>query len=211
MLQQAVTPGQLYHFKVGVADAGDGIFDSGVLMKIKSFYGYASMPIANFLTSINGNMVTFNNTTNWAKYFVWDFGDGSTDSVFANNTSITHVYSNNGSYEVKLEAHNYYQVNTTLQNIQIGNAQGIVVEKGNTFEFIPSGAENTYQLNISLNQPQDVSILITDVSGKPVRTMLMKAQKEISHTFQLSGMAKGIYILQVNSRESSFVRKVINK
>ncbi|MEI6696604.1 MAG: choice-of-anchor L domain-containing protein [Bacteroidota bacterium] len=211
MLQQAVTPGQLYHFRVGVTDVSDQVFDSGVFMKIKSFYGYASMPIANFSSVINGNMVTFSNTTNWAKYFVWDFGDGSTDSVFANNISITHVYSNNGSYDVKLEAHNYYQVNTILQTIQIGNTQGIHGAKGNTFEFIPSGAENTYLLNISLNQPQDVSILIADVSGKPVRTMLLKNQQEISHTFCLSGLAKGFYVLRVNTRENSFVRKVINK
>jgi len=211
ILQQVVTPGQLYHFKVGVADAGDQAYDSGVFMKIKSFYGYASMPIANFSSVINGNMVTFNNTTNWAKYFVWDFGDGTTDSVFTNNTSITHVYNSNGSYVVKLEAHNYYQVNTIIQQIEIGNTQGITVTKGNTFEFIPYGAENSYQLNIALNQPQDVNIIISDISGKPVRNMLLTAQKEIRYTLQLSGLAKGVYILQVNTRENSFIRKVINK
>lgn len=38
MLQQVVIPGQLYHFKVGVADCGDFAYDSGVFMKIKSFF-----------------------------------------------------------------------------------------------------------------------------------------------------------------------------
>ena len=44
---------------------------------------------------------------------------------FTNNTSVTHVYNSNGTYEVKLEAHNYYQVNTVIQTVQIGNTQGV--------------------------------------------------------------------------------------
>jgi hypothetical protein len=211
MLQQVVTPGQLYHFKVGVADAGDQAWDSGVLMKIKSFYGYASMPIANFLFSVSGNNVNFVNTTNWAKYYVWDFGDGTTDTVYNTKSTITHFYIEEGSYEVSLEAHNYYQVNKIIKTVQVGNAQGITITKGNTFELIPGGAENSYQLNIALQQAQDVNIIISDISGKPVRTMFLKAQKEISHTFQLNGLAKGVYILQVNTNENTFVRNVINK
>ncbi|MFZ4739729.1 MAG: choice-of-anchor L domain-containing protein [Bacteroidales bacterium] len=211
MLQQAVIPGQQYHFKVGVADAMDQAYDSGVFIKIKSFYGYASMPIANFSSSVNGNMVTFNNTTNWARYFVWDFGDGTTDSVFNNNTSVTHVYNGDGTYEVKLEAHNYYQVNTFIQTVQIGNIQGVTESKGNTFELIPSGNENNYQLNISLNQPQDVSVNITDITGKIVRKMFFKDQQEINHTIRLSGLAKGIYFMQIKTKENTFSKKVINK
>jgi hypothetical protein len=210
MLQQAVTPGQLYHFKIAVADAGDASYDSGVFMKIKSFYGYASMPVANFSSSINGNAVTFENTTDYAKYFVWDFGDDVTDTVYPDNNTITHVYNNNGSYDVKLEAHNFYQVNTIVKAVQIGNSQDISEINGNKFELIPLTAD-TYQLNISLQQPEDVSLRITDISGKPVRTMFLKAQKEISHTLRLSGLAKGVYILQVNALENVFVRKVINK
>ncbi|NVN94494.1 MAG: T9SS type A sorting domain-containing protein [Bacteroidetes bacterium] len=211
LLQQVVTPGQSYHFKVGVADAGDRAYDSGVFLKIKSFYGYASMPIANFSSIVNGNMVTFNNTTNWARYFVWDFGDGTTDSIFTNNTSVTHIYNGDGTYEVKLEAHNYYQVNTFIQTIQIGNTQGVTENKGNTFELIPSGNENAYQLNISLNQPQDVSVNISDITGKIVRKMFFKDQQEINHTIRLTGLAKGIYFMQIKTKENTFFKKVINK
>jgi len=211
MLQQVVIPGQQYHFKVGVADAMDQVYDSGVFMKIKSFYGYASMPVANFSFSVNGNMVTFDNTTNWAKYFVWDFGDGTTDTIYANNTSITHVYSVDGTYDVSIEAHNYYQVNKITKTVQIGNLQGVGENKGNTFELIPSGTENTYQLNISLNQSQDVSIYIVDISGKPVRTIIINGQKEINQIIDISNFSKGVYILKINSKETSFCKKLINK
>ena len=211
MLQQAVTPGQLYHFRIGVADVSDGAYDSGVFMKIKSFYGYASMPVANFSFSVNGNMITFDNTTNWAKYFVWNFGDGTTDTAYTNNTSITHVYSVDGTYDVSIEAHNYYQVNKITKTVQIGNLQGVGENKGNTFELIPSGTENTYQLNISLNQSQDVSIYIVDISGKPVRTIIINGQKEINQIIDISDFSKGFYILKINSKETSFCKKLINK
>ncbi|MFZ4401741.1 MAG: choice-of-anchor L domain-containing protein [Bacteroidales bacterium] len=210
LLQQVVTPGQSYHFKVGVADAGDRAYDSGVFMKIKSFYGYASMPIANFSFSINGNIVSFVNTTNWAKYYVWDFGDGTIDTVYNVKSTISHTYANEGSYVVKLEAHNYYQVNTIIKTVQIGSI-GLSENNGSSFELIPSGTENSYELNATFSQPQNLNIHITDISGKIVRSISLDAQKEIHHTFNLTGLSKGVYILQLKTNENTFVRKVINK
>ena len=211
LIQQVVVPGQLYHFKVGVADAGDAAYDSGVLMKIKSFYGYASMPIANFNSTINGNSVTFNNTTSWAKYYVWNFGDGTSDTVYTNNTSITHIYNANGSYTVELEAHNYYQINKISQIIQIDNSQSISNTKGNTFEIIPSHTENAYQLNINLNQSQDVIINITSISGQIISEFVVRGQKEINQLIDLSTFSQGVYILKVKTKENTFIKKVINR
>lgn len=210
-LSQVVIPGQTYHFKVGVADRGDFSLDSGVLMKIKSFYGYASMPIANFNSTISGNTVTLDNTTNWAKFYVWHFGDGSTDTVYTNNTSITHFYANDGRYDVVLEAHNYYQIDTIIQSIQIGSSVGINNAKGNTFELLNANTDNAYQLNISLNRAQNVCILITNISGQTVKEISISNQKEISQLINLNEFSKGLYIIKVNTSENSFVKKVINR
>lgn len=210
-LSQVVTPGQTYHFKVGVADRYDFSFDSGVLMKIKSFYGYASMPIANFNSTIIGNTVTLDNTSNWAKFYIWHFGDGSTDTVYTNNTSITHFYANDGRYDVVLEAHNYYQIDTIIQSIQIGSSVGINNAKGNTFELLNANTDNAYQLNISLNRAQNVCILITNISGQTVKEISISNQKEISQLINLNEFSKGIYIIKVNTSENSFVKKVINR
>jgi PKD repeat protein len=210
-LSQVVTPGQTYHFKVGVADCGDAAFDSGVFLKIKSFYGYASMPIANFNSTISGNAVTFDNTTNWAKFYVWHFGDGTTDTVYTNNTSISHFYANDGRYDVVLEAHNYYQIDTIIQNIQIGSTVGINNAKGNTFELLSANTDNAYQLNISLNHTQNVNITITNISGQKVKEILINNQKEISQLIDLNEFSRGIYVIKVNTAENSFVKKVINR
>lgn len=210
-LSQVVIPGQTYHFKVGVADRGDYSYDSGVFLKIKSFYGYASMPIANFNSTISGNTVTLDNTTNWAKYYVWNFGDGSTDTVYTNNTSITHFYENDGRYDVVLEAHNYYQIDTIIQSIQIGSSVGINNAKGNTFELLNANTDNAYQLNISLNRAQNVCILITNISGQTVKEISISNQKEISQLINLNEFTKGLYIIKVNTSENSFVKKVINR
>ena len=210
-LSQVVIPGQTYHFKVGVADCGDYAYDSGVFLKIKSFYGYASMPIANFNSTIIGNAVTFDNTTNWAKFYVWHFGDGTTDTIYTNNTSISHFYANDGRYDVVLEAHNYYQIDTIIQSIQIGSSVGINNAKGNTFELLNANTDNAYQLNISLNRAQNVCILITNISGQTVKDISISTQKEISQLINLNEFSKGIYIIKVNTSENSFVKKVINR
>jgi hypothetical protein len=62
-----------------------------------------------------------------------------------------------------------------------------------------------------LNQPQDVSINISDITGKIVRKMFFKDQQEINHTIRLSGMTKGIYFMQIKTKENTFFKKVINK
>lgn len=169
------------------------------------------MPIANYNATINANFVTFNNTTNWAKYYVWDFGDGTTDTAYTNNTSITHIYATDGIYNAVLEAHNYYQIDTVMQTLQIGDVQGINHIQGNTYELVPSNNANAYILNISLNQVQDVTISIANISGQIVKQIPIQNQKEINQIIDLSNLSKGVYILKVNTKENSFVKKVINK
>ncbi len=211
LLQQVVIPGQTYHFKVGISDCGDNAYDSGVFMKIKSFYGYASMPIANFNSNINGNSVTFDNTTNWAKFYVWDYGDGIKDTVYTNNTSITHNYTSVGSYDVILEAHNYYQIDTVMQTIQIGNVQVLNHIQSNSFEMIQSINPNSYDLHINLNRVQDVTISIADISGQIVKIIPIHNKEEIYQNIDLSNLSKGVYILKVNTKEKIFVKKLINR
>ena len=51
----AVIPGETYHFKLAIADAGDGIYDSGVLLESGSFKSQGSADFLSF-----GFLVTLN-------------------------------------------------------------------------------------------------------------------------------------------------------
>lgn len=65
------------------------------------------IPIPGFSFTVNGNTVTFTNTTDNANgigpvSYLWDFGDGSTST----EANPVHTYAINGSYTVKLTATN---------------------------------------------------------------------------------------------------------
>lgn len=64
------------------------------------------MPVANFsaspqITTLNDPNVTFDNTSNSAALWFWDFGDGSSDII---QNPPTHTYSDTGTYNVSLIA-----------------------------------------------------------------------------------------------------------
>lgn len=74
-----------------------------------------TLPVANFLSTINGNVVTFTNTTNDGDTYNWDFGDGATST----DTNTVHTYLNGGDYDVRLIAINDCGNDTIIKQIQL--------------------------------------------------------------------------------------------
>jgi PKD repeat protein len=74
-----------------------------------------TIPVANFLYTINGNTVQFNNTTFDGDTYFWNFGDDST-SV---DTNTVHTYIEGGDYNVMLVATNECGKDTVIKQIQI--------------------------------------------------------------------------------------------
>lgn len=62
-------------------------------------------PTASFTSNAPvcmGSVITFNNTSTFSNYWIWDFGDGNTSNV----QNPSHIYSSAGYYDVKLIAGN---------------------------------------------------------------------------------------------------------
>ncbi|MCF8238136.1 MAG: choice-of-anchor L domain-containing protein [Saprospiraceae bacterium] len=104
-----VIPGEVYHAKIVVADAADGILDSSVFLSVESLCGDSLLhPIAQIskLEYTGPKSIAMNG---WLKYgydeWTWDFGDNSTK--FKNQFSVNHTYANPGLYTVKMYGSNY--------------------------------------------------------------------------------------------------------
>ena len=112
-LSNNVTPNYTYHFKIAIADAGDGISDAAVFIKWGSFLGNEPLPYAFFThQDLGNNNSKFNNFSTGADSYLWDFGDGQTSNL----VSPTHSYSTPGAYNVRLTTQNYcYSTDTTIQ------------------------------------------------------------------------------------------------
>ena len=112
----AVVPMTTYHIKMAICDVADIKYDSGVFLEAQSFttnleYG---MSIDNILHSnipddyyfCADHVMEFKTVTEWHyDEAIWYFGDG-TSSI---GTDATHVYENEGFYNVMNVLHNPYR------------------------------------------------------------------------------------------------------
>ena len=72
-------------------------------------------PKADFIYTINGNVVTFTNKTFDGNTFNWNYGDGTTST----DTNSVHTYSNGGDYNVRLIATNDCGKDTITKQIHL--------------------------------------------------------------------------------------------
>jgi PKD repeat protein len=190
-----VIPNEMYHFKIAIADAGDGIYDSGVFLKGGSFLGNTPLPIAKFTTSValHNKTVTFINTSQFADRFEWDLGDGT----ISYELNPVHQYLEDGSYIAKLYATNVCTSDTFAQLIGI-NAAGIS-ENSDASDFVTAYPidDGLFELSFSnTNSNENISVLVIDANGKQLLSRDIKLDSP-TYTLDLRDFANGIYFLKV--------------
>lgn len=207
-LRQAVIPGQSYHFKIAIADAGDGIFDSGVFIKAGSFNGNTQLPAANFtaITDTSNLTVNFNNTSVNSTVYAWDFGDGSTD-ITANPT---HTYASPGAYNVVLLASNVCYSDTTSSTIYVGTNSVNSINTNNSIKIMPTLNEGVYNAIIQSSVNEKVEVRIFNIGGQLIYSNSYNSNVgQNKYSLDLSDYARGIYSVQIVGSKELFVSKMI--
>ncbi|MEQ8703152.1 MAG: choice-of-anchor L domain-containing protein [Phaeodactylibacter sp.] len=198
-----VTPGETYHIKIGIADAGDGIYDSGVFIGITSLGGDSLLtPTANANLSVIDNQLIAENTSSFAKAFEWDFGDGT---ISAERHPEPHTYAEYGTYTVALNVHTWCCSSTFVETVTVAPPLltnfGVTPEArycpGDAFSFedLSEGAVDTWSWafpggqpatadapnpTVTYNEPgvYPVMLTVTDTFGQTA-TLEMEAAVEI--------------------------------
>ena len=198
-----VTPGETYHIKIGIADAGDGVYDSGVFIGITSLGGDSLLtPTANANLSVIGNQLIAENISSFAKAFEWDFGDGTTSTE---RHPEPHTYAEYGTYMVELKVHTWCCSATFVETVTVAPPLltnfSVTPEAGNcpgdtfTFEDLSEGAVDTWSWAFPGGQPATadapnptvtydepgvypVMLTVTDTFGQTA-TLEMEAAVEI--------------------------------
>ena len=109
--QTNVSPCLTYHFRLAIADALDGTYDSGVFLEAGSFNSGVSVNASAQPTSgiqVPTGIIgcapftaTFLNTSTGTNHYLWNFGDGSPLDTMRNPT---HTYLQGGNYTIQLIA-----------------------------------------------------------------------------------------------------------
>ncbi|MCC9166384.1 S8 family serine peptidase [Pontibacter harenae] len=183
----------------------DSLFESAV---VPVTFTISPPPVAKF-TAVAGvgneqTTVSFSNQSTSSTQWFWQFGDGTTSE----EANPIHDYGQPGFYRVTLTTRN--EANCTLSSyIQ---TVGVFYESLTLFPNPSSGT-----IRASLPSPVDKmanapfstpNLYLTDTTGRKVKAKL-KSSNGIEASFDLSGIAPGVYVAQLEYDNSTTDTKVV--
>ncbi|MFN7325181.1 MAG: choice-of-anchor L domain-containing protein [Chitinophagales bacterium] len=196
-----VTPGESYHIRIAIADAGDAAFDSGVFLSIESIGGDSLLPVEPaFITQPGPDQRTFyfDNQTLWATQWHWDFGDG----FISEERNPTHSYTQDGNYQVNLTASNWCSQETTTYALAVGTT-GTQAAPEAIFKIAPNPTNGA--VNVQLLDSETATLRLWNLDGR----LLVEQQVQQSARLSLDDFNPGVYILQVFTENGIFSQKII--
>ena len=203
ILPIAIIPGEMYHFKIAIADAGDGIYDSGVFLKSLSFSIPLDTVFCSFDEEINPlNPAQIQFTTSGAKdsKYLWNFGDGT----YSTDQNPVHTFKTAGKYNVNLHVVSTRTKAHAAKNIQVGIlSSSINNESFNSLKVVPANSEGLF--NVELDNNSNSIVNVYNTNGQ-----LIKSIEQNSKIFQLdlSNFTRGIYIVNVECQNNKYQAKI---
>ncbi len=159
-------------------------------------------PAAAFSFSQSVDTVFFTNQSLNASGYLWDFGDGTSDTT----THPVHVYAQNGTYQVLLKASHCGLQDTDTATVQVVSIGIEPKASHQTLKLFPNPAADL----ITLQLPDEFAgnkntILIYTPDGQLVRREIVpEGMRQLS--ISVSGLPAGLWIVSVVSDHGNPIR-----
>ena len=163
-------------------------------------------PLSAFQIISNNGNVDFDNQSEYADTYYWDFGDGD----FSLLKNPTHNYLYNGLYEVTLMAANSCGNRTKTKYIQITNTS---IEKSKNIvnlEVYPNPTSSVLNVIFESYSINNANISIYNTIGQQIymhSIELSEAKQKIK--IQTNKYVKGVYILRIETKNTIVQRKIV--
>jgi hypothetical protein len=162
--------------------------------------------VAAFSYNVNGATVSFNNASQNATTYSWNFGDGETST----SVNPTHTYQTNGSYTITLTASNpdcgesVFSAQLEL-SVGIGSIEGV-----DMIQLYPNPTRGLITLAFNSLNNQSFEVRITDATGRLIQVDAMANYiGQFNKQYDLSDKAKGVYFFTVTSERGSINFRVV--
>lgn len=192
-------------------------------------------PTADFSVDIYAGTATFNDNSNDATTYFWDFGDGNTSS----DANPMHTYSEDGYYEVILLVNNQCGTSTFQQVIAVDvppivnlydewflptdttNFGNIVVSKQSVqrngalghelhFSVYPNPNRGVFMFKYENTPTETVQVKLIDIVGKTVRVQKFGFDTgKINEQIDVSSLNSGTYLLEVEYQGNKSFKKIV--
>lgn len=147
------------------------------------------------------NEYQFNNLTDDADTYEWDFGDGNGSQAIAP----LHIYADAGTYTVTLTATNDCGSNTYTETIVISS-----VEKEQSiepFSLYPNPNTGSFIIQWGDQSLDILHMTYLNTLGQIIPASFLQGEQEIS--VQVDDVPSGIYFIRLNTSKGDYVKKVI--
>ena len=166
-------------------------------------------PAANYsadASATNGDVI-FTNTSTDATSYLWDFGDSNTST----SPNPTHTYAASGNYNVTLTATNTecgnnvfsQMVNVTVSTLDTDNH----TLNSDDISIYPNPTANSFYIKKPSNH-RITTVTVHDLLGKQI------LNKEVTITnipieVNTSSLQSGVYLVHINTENTSIIKKII--
>ena len=136
--------------------------------------------------------------------YQWDFGDGNTST----QQNPLHTYASQGNYIVCLIVTDICGADTSCMAIGITSlSPGASITN---LDIYPNPSNGLYTLSGTVNDKQDIEMVVTDLRGLEVKRKIMSGNHaRFEQVIDLSDASAGVYILTIKSGETKLMRKLI--
>lgn len=158
---------------------------------------------ADYSEVVNGNQITFTNTSDDFDSLLWDFGDGNTST----DLHPIHSYGAVGDYNISLTVYKCGKWDTMTKTISIAHLENkdALLEQ---IEIYPNPVKD--KLSISLNSTyHNILLELYDLNGKLMLTTKHKQGKDLKA--DMSHLSSGIYLMKLSTEKHTFVSKILKK
>ncbi len=160
-------------------------------------------PFAAFSYTIAGLTVSFNNVSQFATSWHWDFGDGNTSAL----QNPSHTYTNSGVYNVCLTATDTCGSDASCQAINI-SLLGSTAVQPSTVGVWPNPFHDDLWIADRGIQVEPMQYEIYDASGRSMLYGRFESGSG-SHRLALSGLAPGLYLISIRLGERQWMHKIL--
>lgn len=173
------------------------------------------LPVVDFTyvqTNTTGSReLTFTNATvekGLTIDYTWRFGDGAT----ATTKNATHTYAANGNYTVTLIASHIYGIDSVSKTINVVATN--VAEQAalfNNFVVYPNPTREMVFVDFGLNQTEEVSISVMDLTGKEIINIPASRFNAGKHTLEIgtSMLSEGMYMVRISGAASALTSRLV--
>ena len=176
-----------------------------------NFQGGTTAPEANFnapeTIELLNNEVSFENVSQDAQSYFWDFGDGTTSTA----ENPVHSYTSIGTYNIILIVEGSDNCSDAIiKTIEVIESTTSISNDHEGFKIsvYPNPAKDQLMLRLDGPQSEPFDFYLTDVFGRKVDIWKDYTTNQ-NQTISLSNYASGIYYLVFQLKENKLVKKII--